>query len=78
MDHQKTSVADGWLRFLVKFMLALALWAGGATSAFAVAGQSQVGTGTAESCTFQSLKTAVSSTFGPLLVTFNCAASFSP
>ena len=34
-----------------------------------------MGTGTAASCTFQSLKTALLSTFDPLLVTFNCGAN---
>ena len=75
MDHQKHSVAHGWTRFLPGLTLALTLWAGAATSAFAVAGQSQVGTGTAASCTFQSLKTAINVPFDPLLVTFNCGAN---
>jgi uncharacterized repeat protein (TIGR02543 family) len=75
MDHQKSRVAQCWTRLLTSLTLALTVWAGGATSAFAVAGQSQVGTGTAASCTFQSLKTALASTFDPLLVTFNCGVN---
>ena len=75
MDHQKHSVDHGWTRFLTGLTLALTLWAGAATSAYAQAGQSQVGTGTAASCTFQSLKTALLSTFDPLLVNFNCGAN---
>lgn len=51
------------------------LWAWGATPAHAVAGHTQVGTGTAASCTFQSLKSALANAFDPLLVTFDCGAS---
>ena len=75
MDHQKHSVARIWSRFLVVLTLALTLWVGAATSAFAVAGQSQVGTGTAASCTFQSLNSALANAFDPLLVTFNCGTN---
>ena len=74
MDHQKHSVARIWARFLVGLTLALTLWAGGATPAFAVAGTTQVGTGTAASCTLQSLNSALANAIDPLLVTFNCGA----
>ncbi len=72
MDCQRLSVTCSWVRFLFRFTLALVLWAWGATSAYAQAGQMQVGNGTAASCTSQSLKAALSSSFDPLLVTFNC------
>ncbi len=75
MNHQNRSVAHVWAHFLVRLTLTLAVWAGGASSAYAVAGQAVVGTGTDTSCTLQSLNAALASTFDPLLVTFNCGAS---
>ena len=75
MDHQNRSVAHVWAHFLVRLTLTLAVWAGGTSSAYAVAGQTVVGTGTAASCTLQSISSALANAFDPLLVTFNCGAN---
>ena len=75
MDHANRSIVHSWMRFVIGLSLALTVWAGAATPAHAVAGQTVVGTGTAASCTLAALKSALNSTFDPLLVTFNCGAS---